>query len=137
MLSRLVKVSLVRSFSTATQPVVRSPAGKSLIERSGVSEVELTQSTVNELAEVSAVVESERRHLAYYANEYLIRHTGSSRSSMIASTSTSRLKKTARHSFSKAPLMAQTVINLEKCLFSPQEQDFGTYFSDSPHISPL
>jgi hypothetical protein len=68
MLIRLAKVSLVRSFSTASPLAVRSAAGKSLIERSGVSENELAQADTHDLNEIAEVVESERKHLAYYAS---------------------------------------------------------------------
>jgi hypothetical protein len=71
MLSRIATVSLVRAFSTSTTPAVRSAAGKALIDRAGLSESELAEVVPANVSELAAVVESERRHLAVYANEYL------------------------------------------------------------------
>jgi hypothetical protein len=69
MLSKIIKVSFVRAFSTSNTPALRSTATSQLFERSGLPETEVTEASRNELREIQAVVESERKHLAYYANE--------------------------------------------------------------------
>lgn len=70
MLSRIISISLVRTFSTASTPAVRSTAGQNLIQRAAITEQELIQgSQSSELTELETVVQNERKHLAYYANE--------------------------------------------------------------------
>lgn len=74
MLSRVIARSLTRAFSTATPPAVRSSSGVSLLERAGAGEVEVPESVRSDLRELEEVVKSEKKHLAYYANEYTIPH---------------------------------------------------------------
>jgi hypothetical protein len=68
MLSRIIKVSFVRTFST-NSPATRSTEDLGLIARGKVTQQELEEASRFELKELAAVVNSERKHLAYYANE--------------------------------------------------------------------
>ncbi len=74
MLSRAIARSFTRGFSTATPPAVLSSAGVSLLERAGAGEVEVPESVRSELRELEEVLKSEKKHLAYYANEYTLPH---------------------------------------------------------------
>lgn len=69
MLSKMINVSLARAFCTINTPVARSTLGSNLAERSKTSETELTSTPGTNLQDLASVVSSERKHLAYYANE--------------------------------------------------------------------
>lgn len=110
MLSRVISNSLRISFSFSTTPAVRSNTGSSLLERAGVPAESLGE-TEAALRQVQEVVQSERKHLSLYANEYPWRHAASTCSSTIASALTSSRKQRGRLSSSRHCPMAPTTLN--------------------------
>lgn len=69
MLSKMINVSLARAFCTVNTQVARSTLGSNLAERSKTSETELANTSGNNLQDLASAISSERKHLAYYANE--------------------------------------------------------------------
>lgn len=135
MLSRVISNSLRISFPFSNTPAVRSAAGSSLLERAGVS-LEKVSETQSALRQVEEIVQNERKHLSYYANEYPSQHAASISSSTIASASTSSRRPTARPSSSRHCPMAPTIPNWQKSSSLPQLPTCGTCCWASLPTSP-
>ena len=72
LLSRIIKHSVRTAFSTFNLTATRSSSSLNLAERAGLTDIEAT--STRQLSDLQQITQSERKHLAYYANEYCPSH---------------------------------------------------------------
>lgn len=134
MLSRVIKHSLRKAFSTSNITATRSSSSLNLAERAGVTDIDA--SSTSELSDLKQIAQGECKHLTYYANEYCFFHPARKRNSTTSSRSTSKASTTRELSSFRASLTAQITPNWGNCSCSAQPTISATYCWVFPHTQP-